>query len=79
MEQRIVYKYLGGDIALSPAGQTVRVDEATGRPREVTWRNRVIVTEGSNRVVLSKYAILKLSELCSEEKPFVDFLRSLDD
>lgn len=79
MESRTVYKYLGGDITLSPAGQTVRIDDATGRPREVTWKNRVIVTEGSNRVTISKHAILKLAELFSEEKVFVDFVKNLDD
>lgn len=79
MEERIVYKYLGGDVTLSPAGHTVRIDDATGRPKEVTWKNRVVVTEGSNRSTISKSAILKIAELCNEDKQFVDFVKSLED
>lgn len=77
--ERKTFKYMGGDISTSPAGQAVRIDEISGQPKEVTWKNRVVITEGAKRFTISKNCIKKIIQLGTTCTEFTSFVEDLED
>lgn len=69
-EENINHPYLGGNIEEVRAGEMDTINQQTGQPEHVTWKDAVKVTHLGRSSKMSGRAVIALVELYQENEGF---------